>query len=182
MFRVKNQTQLTDNIIRFCEKEDIYGRKGLPGMKRRMMPGLNITMNELETDSSLNGVTMTEYLQSWWKIINQDTFVWEWDNNKGNLILKIGRVEFYDNCGELLVLNKGYTSPDIEFEYFQPKYKEKHNWHCPVFSFQAFETFEEARAFLEKEGLDIFETKIERYADQEIERVSIIDRDRKRLR
>ena len=97
MFSVKNQTQLTDNLIRFCEKEDIYGRKGMLGMKRRMMPGLNITMNELETDSSLNGVTMTEYLKSWWKIINQDTFVWEWDSNKGNLILKIGRVEFYDN-------------------------------------------------------------------------------------
>ena len=183
MFRVKKQTPLTDKIIRFCDKEDIYGRKGLPGMNRKIMPGLNMTINDLETASSLDGVMMTEYLQSWYEKINKDTFIWEWDDkNKGNLILKLGRVEFYEKSGELLVLVKGYTSPDIEFEYFQPMYKEKHHWCCPVFSFQAFETFEEARAFLEKEGLDVFETKIERYADQEIEQVSIIDRNRKRLR
>lgn len=183
MFRVKKQTPLTDNIIRFCDKEDIYGRKGLPGMNRKMMPGLGMTMNELKTASSLDGVTMAEYQHSWWKKINKDAFVWEWnDNNKGNLILKIGRVEFYDNYGKLLVLDKGYTSPDIEFEYFQPEYKEKNHWCCPVFSFQAFETFEEAKAFLKKEGLEVHETKIERYAGQEIEEVSIIDRNRKRLR
>ena len=124
MFRVKKQTPLTDKIIRFCDKEDIYGRKGLPGMNRKIMPGLNMTINELETASSLDGVMMTEYLQSWYEKINKDAFIWEWDNkNKENLILKFGRVEFYEKSGELLVLVKGYTSHDIEFEYFQPNYK-----------------------------------------------------------
>ena len=185
MFKVNKRTPLTDSIMRFCSEEDIHGRKGMPGMIRLEAPVSYLSLYEFESEAKEYGLTIEEYLKQWWMEVSEDmTFQWEWNEHtcKGELILELGRVKFYDLYGQLIIETEGYRSEDVDFEYFQPEIKVEGQWRCPICSFQAFETFEEARAFLEEEGLDIFETKIERYADQEIEKVSIIDRYRKRLR
>ena len=185
MFKVNKRTPLTDSIMRFCSEEDIHGRKGMPGMIRLEAPASYFSLYEFESEAKEYGLTTVEYLKQWWMEVSEDmTFQWEWNEHtyKGELILELGRVKFYDLYGQLIIETEGYRSEDVDFEYFQPEIKVEGQWRCPTCSFQAFETAEEAEEFIRDRELDGYKTKINTYRNGDINKVSIIDRYGRKLR
>lgn len=185
MFTIRKNTPVVQKMMKFYNEDDLDGRKGLPGMVRSEAPDSYLSLYEFEDEATKNGLTTDEYLRQWWmEVCEEMTYRWEWNEQvyKGELILKLGRVKFYDLYGQLIIETEGYRSEDIDFEYFQPEIKVQGQWRCPICSFQAFETAEEAEKFIRDRELDGYETKINTYRNGDIEEVSVIDYTGRKIR